>query len=765
MAVNRTKGRKKHRVLRIICFMLGFFIMSIVIASVGLLAPYAATEMDMTLMDISSVCEPSKLYAYDAKNRAARTGELHLADHCTLTEARPRIFVSYDELPADLIHAFIAIEDKRFFDHKGVDWYRTAHAGMVYVIGKGSFGASTITQQLIKNLTGDDEYSLSRKCTEIFRALDLERKADKSEILEAYLNIINLAEGCHGVGAAAMLYYSKPASMLTLSECATIAAITNNPARYNPLTHPDDNRQRRDLILREMQLQGYITEEACSAAITADLDLQPSVTSEAERNGSSVTSWYADMVAVDVIRDLEERLGYTHQQASMLLYSGGLTIETVMDEEMQAIVEAYYADSSHFPVGDAGSPQSALILIDPSTGDILAVAGAIGEKSGNRLQNYATDTKRPAGSCIKPLSIYAPALENGSITWADVCEDEPLYERNGLPWPANADGLYRGRVTIGEAVAQSINTVAVRLLNTVGLAESFAFLHDKLGMESLISPDENTTVHDQTVSSLALGQQSYGVTVRELTAGYTIFSDGIYRRPISYCRVFDHDGHLLLENQPVNEEELRVLSQDNAAVMTRLLQTVTEHGTAARYITISEALGIEAAGKTGTTQNNCDRWYIGYTPQLLAGVWMGYDYPTELRGISGNPCVAIWDTILSACEESYQGSANHKTAFPMTPNVIETDFCPLSGSLPNPYCTDSLYGQKIEHGWFVRGTEPDIVCTQHEEPPITLVPDDPDDPNRIPLLPNDVVTDEIPTSPSPPWYSQWFSRFSRKRNS
>ena len=750
---NKHNHKKRKWPLAVLSVLLAVFLLAVLGVALFLL-PYADAEMDMTLMNIPTVHEPSVLYAYDPADRTARTGTLHPAENTTLPDPHPRIYTPYADLPADLINAFVSIEDKRFWEHSGVDLIRTARAGVSYLAGNASFGGSTITQQLIKNLTGNDRHTLDRKLTEIFQALDLEKHTDKAHILEAYLNVINLAEGCFGVGAAAERYYSKSVSRLTLPECATIAAITNNPARYDPLTHPENNRARRDIILREMADQGYITESARDAAISADLNLHPTPPPEP----ASVTSWYADMVVSDVIRDLQTRLGYTYGAASMLVYRGGLTIETAMDETLQRTVEDYYAELAHFPTGENGRPQSSFILIDPATGDILAVAGAIGEKTASRLQSYATDTRRPAGSCIKPLTVYAPALERGLITWASIYEDEPLTQKNGLPWPANADGLYRGRVTVGQAMAWSMNPVAVRILEQVGAEQAFAFARDRLGMKSLI-PADGPRANDLTLASLALGQQSRGVTVRELTAAYTVFTDGIYRTPLSYHRVLDREGKVILENPPA-DESARAISPENAALMTRLLAAVTTEGTAARYMTLTKTLGIETAGKTGTTQNNCDRWFIGYTPRLLAGVWMGYDYPAELKGIQGNPCVTIWDDLMKTCETRYCG-ASPKQAFDLPPNLIKQEFCPLSGMEPTPFCTDPIYGHATEQGWFVEGTQPNSPCTFHREPPIRIIPQDPADPERIPLLPNDILPESaipIPPDPTPaePWYSRFF---------
>lgn len=750
--MRRKKNGKTRRLRRLAVVVTVAMAGMMIAATVALCVSAADVKMDMTLMEIPQSYRPAKLYAYDPSFRRERAGELHEAENAAIPVTRPHLYARMEEIPPDLIHAFVAIEDKRFYTHKGVDVLRTARAVAGYVTGRTTFGASTITQQLIKNLTGNDAHSPERKYNEICMALDLERQATKDEILESYLNIINLAEGCRGVADAAMRYYSKPVSELTLPQCATVAAITNNPARYDPLTHPENNLRRRNIILSEMLSQGYITKEAYADAVSRDLELCPTAPWETD----GVTSWYTDLVISDVIADLQAQYGYSYEHASMLVYGGGLTIVTAMDEDLQRQVEEYYAQTENFPTGTNGRPQSACILMDPMTGDILAVAGAIGKKEGSRLQSYATDTRRPAGSCIKPLSVYAPALERGLITWASLYEDEPVSAKNGQPWPSNADGLYRGRITVGEAMAHSVNTVSVRILLELGMESSLDFLQNQLGMRSLKSPVGGGS-HDLTVSSLALGQQSFGVTLRELTAAYTVFSDGDYRPPVSYHRVLDREGKILLENTP---RATRVLSEPNAAVMTKLLQEVTDHGTAARYLTEITAMGISCAGKTGTTQNNCDRLFVGYTPRLLAGVWMGYDYPAELRGIDGNPCVTIWDQIMAAAEGAYEGSP-YQPEFHVPHGVVEAEFCPLSGQAVGPYCADPVYGHKPAHGWFTAGTEPRVACDFHTEPPISVIPEDPEDPNRIPSFPNDLFGGDHRARPPKEDGDRWYSRLFR----
>ena len=731
--------RMAKRKRRVIPFVITAVVLLAAVTAVFLcvaLSPYAEATMDMTLLAIPRESKPSILYAYTPENRASRQGDLIEAPDCTLIQAQPMIYTALSDMPDDLINAFVAIEDKRFWRHRGIDMIRTTRAGIRYLTGNPSFGGSTITQQLIKNLTGEDDFTPERKLTEIFRALDLERKADKATILESYLNIINLADGCRGVGAAAEAYFSKSVSELTLAECASIAAITNNPARYNPLTHPEANRARRDLILRCMAEEGYITPEACAAAQNMPLETYP----QARKENAGVTSWYADMVVLDVIRDLMEEKGYTYSAASLLVYGGGLRIETVMDTTLQPLVEDYYRDLNHFPEGDRGRPASSFILIDPKNGDVLAVAGAVGEKQGNRLQSYATDTRRPAGSCIKPLTVYMPALMKGVIRWNTPVEDTPVSVKNGIPWPSNADGRYRGTVTAAESMAHSLNPVAVTLLEKVGIEYSYELATQKLGIRGLGG------IEEATVSSLALGQQSVGVTLRELTAAYTVFSDGQAKRPRSYHRVLDGEGNVILDR---SEPPTSVCTLAQAALMTKLLTEVVERGTAQGRITLTHTLGIPVAGKTGTTQNNWDRRFIGYTPRLLGGVWMGYEYPAELTGIQGNPCIRIWDELLTACETVYEG-APLQTEFPVPSDLIQAEYCPQSGCCPNPYCTHPAYGTTTEIGWFILGTQPQSVCPYHTEPPIVLQPADPADPDRIPLFPEDLSPDQPPPRESAP---------------
>ncbi len=656
---------------------------------------------------------PSQIYYYEFTDRAAREGQRIALEGGVLDGGKLCIPVSYEQVPKHLIDAFVAIEDKRFWQHHGVDFLRTAEAGINYVTGReGRFGASTITQQLIKNLTGEDDISIRRKVQEICWANQLENCLSKQEILEKYLNVINLSRGCYGVGAAAQCYFDKSVRELTLSECATIAAITNNPSYYDPVRFPEHTLQRRNLILKRMQEQGYITEQEA-----ANASEQPLNVIARPRDGvEKIHSWYVDMVVEDVVDDLCERLGYSRDQANRLIWSGGLQIEAAISPEMQLSVEKYYLQLNNFPLHKNGKrAQSAIFVMDPQTGDILAVAGAVGEKSADRIQSYATDALRPAASAIKPLSVYAPALQMKKITWASVFDDVPVEfkstVRGGkIAWPQNANRVYRGLTDIRYAVAQSVNTVSVQVLRRIGMESSFDFLKNTLHMDSLISrktTENGRVISDRGEAALALGQLNYGVTLRELTAAYSMAANGgVYVEPHSYYRVVAADGTVLLSN-PIRPTV--AISEQNAYVLTQLLRSVVSQGTARAAV----LPGIEVAGKTGTSSADHDKWFIGYTPRLLAGVWYGFEYPASLSDVKGNPAVRIWKENVAALHPMAERQMGRARVFPSVAGVIRVTYCQDSGKIPTEACRNDLRGDRCAVGYFVQGTEPRTSCDCH----------------------------------------------------
>lgn len=643
---------------------------------------YKDCSIDEELLNLTHYAEKTEFYRYEFNDRENRLGEAVLIKDESLDSGKKYQFVPYSEIPESLINAFISVEDKRFFDHNGLDYLRTGHAAINYVFGKGDFGGSTITQQLVKNLTGHDEFSIERKITEAFCALDLEEKCDKTEILELYLNVINLSEGCRGAGAAADFFFSKQVNELTLAESATLAAITKNPAAYDPLRHPENNVKRRNTVLKCMLDQGYITQSEYDNAVKQPLELQTSERSSAK----SINSWYTDMVVEDVISDLAEKFDISRHAASDMLYRGGFRIYTAMHSEIQSILEEYYEDVYNFPIDEKGiMPQSSMIVIDPYTGDILGVAGAVGQKTGNRVQNYATSTKRPPGSTIKPISAYALAIEKGLINWSTIIEDSPItIDREGnVMWPSNIDKKYVGPVDIQYALEHSLNTVAVKVLQMVGGQNAFDFLHDNLLIDNLDSQ------YDKGLAALALGQPSQGITLREITAAYSIFEEGIMSKPRSYFKVTDMNGNIILDNA---SDQNTVISQETAAIMTKLLETVVDTGTASGKITLDNTVSV--AGKSGTSQNNCDRWFIGYTPELLAGVWFGYDYPKDLSEFGGNVSVYLWDEVMTEIYEHTEYGKVHDFYLPDT--VRKMNYHRKSGTLPTPFDDHDLIGE----GWF-----------------------------------------------------------------
>lgn len=688
---------------------------------------YVETEIDAEQFRIDvSTSTTTHMYRMEFTDRANRVGEAVPMDSAADRQLQGEVdqmYVPIDKIPDNMINAVIAIEDKRFMTHSGVDWKRTAGAGLTFFTGGGDgFGGSSITQQLIKNVTGNDEYSIQRKIQEIFWALDLETKMDKEEIIELYLNIVNFGNGSNGVQAAAYNYFSKDVSELTLIECAAIACITKNPSRFNPIIYPEYNAERRNIVLYEMYDQGLITYREFEEAYQKELVLNlPGSEEEKDEDNdlSGVNSWYADMVIEDVIKDLMEKYDYSEKMASILVYNGGLNIYTLVDPEIQATMEEVFLDESNFPnTGSGTKPQCSAILIDPYTGDVLGVVGARGEKTANRIQNFATFTKRPPGSAIKPLAVYAPAFEKGLLTWSTVLEDTPHSYQGDKGWPKNSTNNYRGLINVAYALKVSTNTVAVKMLEKVGLKNAFDFCYDTLNMKSMIEYGEfsdGTGYSDVGLAALALGQLNYGVTVREITAAYSMFvNSGIYSEPNSYLKVTDSSGNVLLEN---GYEGTVAISEETASIMNMLLESVPRTGGTAASIEFDSKYNIDVAGKTGSAGDYFDRWFIGYTPYYICGVWYGYEYPKHIDNISTNPCVKVWDAVMGKVHEdkviANMQEGDKYLEFNVSNNLVKATFCKDSGLLMSEACSHDPRGNRAETGWFVKGTEPKDYCETH----------------------------------------------------
>lgn len=562
----------------------------------------------------------------------------------TLSSDENRIWVDLDATPKNLQNAFIAIEDERFPIHNGVDIKRTLKATLTYFLdkltgkgGQASLGGSTITQQLIKNITGDDEQTISRKISEISKAIDLEKKLSKDQILELYLNCIFLSQNCHGVQTAANLYFDKDVSQLNLAECASIASITQNPALYDPFINPDKNKEKQELVLAKMLSLGYITQEEYDEAVNYPLTF--SKDTAATKKEEIITSYYVDQVVRDAISRLQEK-GYSESLATKMVYSGGLKIYCAYDPEIQSIVEEYYYNTNNFPDSSA---QSSIVIIDPSDGRVVAMAGGIGEKEASFTLNRAAQSLRQPGSTIKPLAVYAPALDNGTInTSTRVMDKRKSYDG----WvPRNYSYTYsNSEVGLDYALQQSLNTVPVEIMSDMGIQTSFDFMTQKLGFTTLVEAEEiNGEIYtDLGYAQLALGGLTHGATNIEMTAAYCIFpNQGVYNKPYTFTEIKNESGETILTGRD-SDTTWEAIKPETAAIMNRYLNSVVTSGTG-RGAALSD--GTFTAGKTGTTSENFDRWFIGYSPYYVASVWYGYDTPASIE-MSSNPCIPVWKNVM-----------------------------------------------------------------------------------------------------------------------
>ena len=691
---------------------------------------------------ISTVIVPqANLDLYDLSMDMSLSSTLYYTDRDTgeLQELRTihgeenRIWIEFGEIPEDLINATVAIEDKRFWNHNGVDWLRTANAVLRMFTGGDIQGGSTITQQLIKNLTQDKEVTVKRKITEIFRALEFEKNYSKEEILTYYLNEIYLGHGCYGVYTASYRYFGKNVTELSLAECASLISITNNPSLYDPYasglnadgtTNPDwgrnNNANRALNVLYAMSQQTdrdgepMITEaeyEEAVAQIEAGLNFtSASVDEEGETTSSSSDdpyTWYEDQVIDDVIADLVE-LGYDQRVASNMVFYGGLSIETCLDPEVQAIVDSVYQDTSNLDIVSSSGQQlqSAIVIVDPN-GDVVALAGGMGEKEGSRSWSRASDSLRPPGSSFKPLSVYAPAIEAGLITPSTVFDDAPYRLEGSNAWPVNVDGVYRGRMSVFEAVQRSSNPVAVRTLALLTPQESYNFLIG-IGFENdLVASEERNgrTYSDIDLAPLSMGGLTDGVSVLHMAAAFSMFPrDGVYLEPRTYTVVRDSNGKVILDNT-TDRVGVPVISEETAWYMNYMLENVVNRGTG----TGAQISGMTVAGKTGSTSSNYDRWFVGYTPYYTAAVWVGYDQQERIRS-NGNPAPGMWKKVM---EPLHEGLENKD--FNTPDGLVQRSLCAESGMLLNDYCAMDPRGVQTTTGWFFEGDEPTQYCTVHSE--------------------------------------------------
>lgn len=646
----------------------------------------------------------------------------------TLYGGSNRVWVTYDKLPKYLIDATIAIEDKRFPSHKGVDWKRTVKGVLAMFTGSNIQGGSTITQQLIKNLTTDDEVTVQRKILEIFRALEFEKKYDKDVILEWYLNYIYLGSHSDGVYTAAYTYFGKDVSQLSLAECASLISITNNPSIYGPYMtgrgedgqlDPSwgrkNNAKRAILVVDLMLEQEKISQaehEQAVAQLKAGLNFSRG---EGEKFEESAYTWYEDQVISDVIADLMETRKYSEKVAVNMVYRGGLEIETCLDPAVQAVVDQVYQDMSNLPYtsGSGQQLQSGIAVLDAES-NVVALSGGMGEKEGSRILSYAA-TKRSPGSSLKPLSVYAPAIDMGLLSPASVMDDIPYrVESSGKAWPNNSYESYKGRMTVREGVYRSSNPLAIRGVAELTPRASFDFLTGKLGFDLVERREvKGQIMSDIDLAPLSMGALTDGASTLEMAGAYAIFPrGGTYVKPRTYTRVYDAEGRILLDNTS-NRAPEQAIKATTAWYINSMLKDMVNPGIQGATGYDAYFQGMTMAGKTGSTNANRDRWFVGYTPYYTAAVWTGYDQPERIRA-KGNPAAQLWNKVMKPLHAGLENRDFTRPAGAGEP--AEVAICIDSGMRATENCNLDPRGSRIRKEYLFHGDEPSQYCTVHENP-------------------------------------------------
>lgn len=720
------KSGKGRRVGRTIGIVLGTILLVTVLTSAifaGIFMTYVNTslkghvEVDMSEYDQKVSTE---LYYQDPDTK-------ELVMYQTLFGDENRIWVDFDSIPKNLREATIAIEDKRFESHHGVDWHGTVRAVFRTLTNGNTQGGSTITQQLIKNVTGNNENTVKRKVTEVYRALALEKDYSKDEVLEMYLNTIYLGNQCYGVQTASRMYFHKDVSELTLAECACLISITNNPSQYDPLRSDwtrEQNRNRQLDVLDAMLAQEKIDQATYDTAKAEEVvftngytnlgnyvgpqeeDEKPAVVSTANN------SYFTDEVITDVAEKFVEVFGLTDdpadadgyvrtafEKAVSKVYNGGYKIYTTQNPKIQDIAESVFENTNYANYTDSkGEPlQAAITIVDPYTGDVVAMVGGTGAKEVDRGWNWATSARQP-GSVTKPVSVYAPALDNGTITAASAIDDYPVRDLPGYgAWPSNSGSGFRGLTSFYTALVRSLNTCAVRTVEELGTYQSYTFMVEKLGFTTLTQADS------QQSGNMGLGGYEYGVTTEEMAAAYGAFvNDGVYTPPRTFYRVEDSQGNLVCEN---NKESNVAMKATTAYIIRQTLKSVITSGTGGE----ARFSGMTIAGKTGTTDENRDRYFAGFSPYYSAAVWTGYKSNERFSESLGNPSAVLWREVMRRIHDGLENKD-----FNSCSGLVQVTVCQDSGLLATDACTHDLRGNRVTTVTVAADTAPTQSCNVHK---------------------------------------------------
>ncbi len=755
---NKSKGRMVKRTILIVLLVLCFALAG------ALIGAYFGIISSAEKLNALAVT-PS---IYSSKIVIDETGETY----ANLEAKENREYVTIDTLPPYVGQAFVAIEDKRFYEHNGVDFRGFARSIVSTLTGNGVQGGSTITQQLIKNVRGLQRNTIKTKLQEQYLAVQYEKdmteaygskKAAKDKILEIYLNTINLGGDYNGVQTASEHYFNKNASELTISEAAVLASITQYPSLYNPIYNPEENRKRQVVVLEYMLEQGYITEAEYTEAMNDDVYARIADYNVDLGKGSTDT-YYTDQVKIAVSEDLAEKYKITIQEAYNIMFNSGLEIRIPIDPTIQNIVDEEFLDDSNFPtsgykiqvtylldvkksdgttkhyeevtfvkskdeipafeesvnaeyVGPGDSiiatatypvvqPQASFVVIDNETGYVKAISGGRGEKLADLGLNRATASERQPGSTFKIVASYAPGLDKGTFTLGSVIDDIPYVsgDHEFKNWYKNP--AYRGLSTVREGIRDSMNILAVKAMEMVGVDTSFDYLTN-FGFTTLVDrevTEDGRVLSDKNLST-ALGGVTYGVTNLELTAAYaTIANNGEYREPIFYTQVYDHEGNLILDN--TQNESRTVIKPTTAYLLTSAMQDVVKSGTgtSARF----KNLSMPIAGKTGTTSDSKDLWFEGYTPYYTAGIWLGYDTPETIA--DGVYHKTLWSKIM---ERIHVEKGLQYKDFTKPEGIVTASICKESGQLAGEFCSGDPRGSTVYTEYFEKGTAPSDACTVH----------------------------------------------------
>lgn len=687
--VNKKDKNKGSKAKKIFLILIKTILILIILALVAVLVAEAMAYFYIKNVYISISGEfddlVKKISTYTYAN--SKIVDIEGNELATLNGDEKREIVTLKEMSPYLPKAYVSIEDERFMEHHGVDIKRTAKAILNYVQndGESSFGGSSITQQLVKNITNNKEKTVDRKVKEWILAYELEDKLSKDTILEKYLNIIFVGSDVYGVELGAEHYFSKKASELTLPECAFLAGITHSPNAYNPFGREDNSKiinERTKTVLGKMFELGNITQTEYIEAIA---EVNAGLNFKEGKELNTVYSYHTDAALNQVIKDMAEKENISEALAKSYIYSNGLTIYTTQNPSIQATMEEEFKKPEYVlpsKKNEGETTQAAMAIIDHKTGFVLGCVGGLGEKNVSRGLNRATQSTRQTGSSMKPIAVVGPALQEGIITPASIYGDNrtTFTLKDGTKYTPYNYNYYRGNITVRDAIETSQNIPFVKIMEQLTTEKSREYLK-KMGI---------TTLTDNDIElALAIGGLDRGITPLEMAGAYaTIANDGVYIEPTFYTKVVDKNGNVVLE---ANQRKERVYSEAVAYVLKDLLtQPVKGRRGTATYCAMQ---GIDVAAKTGTTDNENDRWLCGFTPYYTAATWYGYDYNETVNYGGKNPAGVIWSNIMKKIHIGLD-----QTTFQKPEGVETVKICRNSGLRATSRC------------W---STYNEIVATEH----------------------------------------------------